>query len=105
MKQAEGGNATGRFTWLGAFIAAIRSRLSATASLVRAASAPILGAFGPAKPAAPPPSFAGLLLSQRELLAAEAREARRQHRPVSAIYSRARAVTHSILARGQHGRA
>lgn len=43
---------------------------------------------------------AALLLSRREVLASEAKRARRQHRKVKATYSAARAVTHGILARG-----
>lgn len=43
---------------------------------------------------------AALLLSRREVLASEARRARRQHRPAKPIYSAARSITHGILARG-----
>jgi hypothetical protein len=87
------------------FSAAILSRLSDLASRVRAGIAPTGGASGPAKPVFRSRRIAGGLLSRRDQLAGEARTARRQHRPVSPIYSRARAVTHEILARGQHGRA
>jgi len=65
----------------------------------------IVGAYGRVWPTGQKPKSDGALISERDRLANEYRTARRQHRPVSPIYSRARAVTHEILARGQHGRA
>lgn len=43
---------------------------------------------------------AALLLSRREVLASDAKHARKSHRPVKATYSAAKIITHGILARG-----
>lgn len=86
-------------TWLASY-AAILTRLSDLASPVREAFARITGAYGPAQRTGQTRSDAAMLTSARELIAHEARQARRQHRPVRPIYSRARAITHEILSRG-----
>lgn len=86
-------------TWL-ALYAAILTRLSDLASRVRALAAPITGASGLAQRTGQTRNADAITTSARELIAHEARQARRQHRPVKPIYSRARAITHGILARG-----
>ncbi len=91
-------------TWP-AFSAAILSRLLGSNSRAFGRLARIFGASGPVQPMFRTRRQGGAQLSERERLAREYRTARRQHRPSKAICSKAKAVTHSILARGQHGRA
>lgn len=91
-------------TWR-AFSAAIRWLHSVTNSPAHDPNAPTGGASGPAAPMFRTRRGAGAQLSERDRLAGEYQTARRQHRPSKAICSRARDVTHGILARGQHGRA
>lgn len=45
-----------------------------------------------------------LRLSQRDVLAAQIREAKRKHRPVRHLHRQAYSVTHDILRRGGDGR-
>ena len=80
--------------------AARPSRLSAFSSRVRAIAARIIGASGLAQRTGQTRNADAITTSARELIAHEARQARRQHRPVKPIYSRARAITHEILSRG-----
>jgi len=82
------------------FCAAIQSRLLAISNPVKDAIAPTGGGYGHAAPMFRTQRGAGPILSERDRLAKEAEKARRQHRPVRAIYSAARDVTHGILARG-----
>lgn len=86
-------------TWL-ALYAAIPSVLSDLASQGREAFARITGASGLAQRTGQTRNADAITTSARELIAHEARQARRQNRPVKPIYSRARAITHGILARG-----
>lgn len=44
-----------------------------------------------------------LLLSKRDVLAAQISEAKRKHRPVSHLHRQAYSVTHDILRRGARG--
>ena len=89
----------GGFTWHAIF-AAIQWPLTAINSRGRALSAPITGASGPATFISPTQRRAGLITSERELLASEARTARRQHRAVKHLHMRAYSITCEILARG-----
>ena len=87
-------------TWR-AFSAAIRWLLSGSNSRAFGRLARIFGASGPVTPMFRTRRQGGAQLSERERLASAYRKARRQHRPSKVICSRARAVTHEILARGQ----
>ena len=84
-----------------AFSAAILSRLLGSSSRAFGRLARIFGVSGPVQPMFRTRRQGGAQLSERDRLASECRKARRQHRPVKARYSEARALTHAILARGQ----
>lgn len=62
--------------------------------------AAIIAGFGPARITGTTPSADGLLISRREILAAEIRLARKNHRPVKALHRQAFSATHEILRRG-----
>ena len=88
-----------------AFSAAILSRLLGSSSRAFGRLARIFGVSEPVQPMFRTRRQGGAQLSERDRLASAYRTARRQHRPSKAICSRAKSVTHSILARGRHGRA
>ena len=84
-----------------AFSAALSQVHTVFSNLARVLSGRIGGASGPVQPMFRTRRGGGATLSERDRLASECRKARRQHRPVKARYSEARALTHAILARGQ----
>ncbi len=86
--------------WLIAVFSAVQTRLSGFSNLGCVARGSIIGASGLAQRTGQTRNADAITTSARELIAHEARQARRQHRPVKPIYSRARAITHGILARG-----
>ena len=88
-----------------AFSAALSQVHTVFSNLARVLSGRIGGASGPVQPMFRTRRGGGATLSERDRLASAYRKARRQHRPSKVICSRAKSVTHSILARGRHGRA
>ena len=89
----------GKFTWR-VFFAAILSRLMGGNSRAFAAPALISGVSRPATITSQTLNRAGLLTSERELLAHESRQARRHHHRVKHLHRRAYSITCDILARG-----